>query len=153
MCQGRLVRSGHELTASASAGRDRLEDRDLLDDAEKARFASEDKTISHEQNLAGRKIAPLNSRMTTWRTVEPYATAIEEIKPGEVKPVYCDTFSGPRSGHPSLTDWLLSPSVWLLNRRPRSCSTFRLDPRRSQWGIAQLFRSIMVRRNCPRDDV
>jgi hypothetical protein len=76
-----------------------LENGELLDAAEKAGFdvlLSGDKTIRHEQNMAGRKIALVYMSDNHWPIVEPYAPAIAEaidqVNPGEVKPVYCGTF-------------------------------------------------------------
>ena len=76
-----------------------LENGELLDAAEKTGFdvlLSGNKTIRHEQNMDGRKIALVYMSDNHWPIVEPYAPAIAEaidlVKPGEVKPVYCDAF-------------------------------------------------------------
>jgi hypothetical protein len=57
---------------------------------------SGDKTIRHEQNMAGRKIALVYMPDNHWPIGEDYIPAIvhavEEVKPGEVRPVYCGTF-------------------------------------------------------------
>ncbi len=76
-----------------------LKNGELLDAAENAGFdvlLSGDKTIRHEQNMTGRKIALLYMSDNHWPIVEHHVPAIvqavEQAKPGEVKPIYCGTF-------------------------------------------------------------
>ena len=78
----------------------RLKNGELLEVAEQAGFdvlRSGDKTIRHEQNMEGRKIAMVYMSGNHWPIVEPFAPAIveaiDQVKPGEVKPVFCGEFS------------------------------------------------------------
>lgn len=77
----------------------RLKNGELLEAAEAAGFdvlLSSDKTIRHEQNMVGRKIAMVCMSDNHWPSVGEYGTAIaqaiDEVKPGEIRAVYCGTF-------------------------------------------------------------
>jgi hypothetical protein len=71
----------------------------LLDLAEQAGFEvllSGDQTLKYEQNMSGRRIGVVSMSDNHWRIVKDYvlviAEAIEQVQPGEVRPVYCGTF-------------------------------------------------------------
>ncbi len=77
----------------------------LLDAAEQAGFEvllSGDQTLKYEQNMSGRKIGIVSMSDNHWPIVKGYAPAIAEaigqVKPGEVRAVYCGTFVGRRAG-------------------------------------------------------
>jgi len=89
----------HQIKLADELGWARLKDRELLDSAERGGFdvlLSGDKTIRHEQNMSGRKIALLYMSDHHWPIVANHVPAIdqaiEQAKPGEVKPVYCGRF-------------------------------------------------------------
>jgi hypothetical protein len=80
----------------------------LLDAAEHAGFEvllSGDQTIKYEQNMSDRKIGVVSMSDNHWPIVKNYvhaiAEAIEQVKPGEVRPVYCGTFIPRRAGKTS----------------------------------------------------
>lgn len=71
----------------------------LLYAAEQAGFEvllSGDQTIEYEQNMSDRKIGVVLMPDNHWPIVKDYvpgiAEAIEQVHPGEVRPVYCGTF-------------------------------------------------------------
>jgi len=79
----------------------------LLDAAEQAGFdvvLSGDQTIKYEQNMTGRKVGVVSMSDNHWPIVKDHiaaiADAIQEVQPGEVRPVYCGTFAPRRSGKP-----------------------------------------------------
>lgn len=80
---------GHEVTLADQRGWAKLKHGELLDAAEDAGFdvlLSGDKTIRHEQNLTGRKIALLYMSDNHWPIVEHHVAAIvnaiDEAKSG-----------------------------------------------------------------------
>jgi hypothetical protein len=77
----------------------RLNNGELLTKAEGAGFdvlLTGDKTIRHEQNMTGRKIALLYMSDNHWPLVKDHVPAIQEAinqaKPGEVRMVSCGAF-------------------------------------------------------------
>jgi hypothetical protein len=76
----------------------------LLDAAEQAGFEvllSGDQTIRYEQNMKNRRIGVVLMSDNHWSIVKDYlsaiADAIEQVEPGEARPVYCGTFVPRRS--------------------------------------------------------
>ena len=87
-------------------GWSRIENGQLLDAAEQAGFdvvLSGDQTIRYEQNMTGRKIGIVSMSDNHWPIVKDYvlaiAEAVEQVKPGEVRLVYCGTFVRRRTGN------------------------------------------------------
>ena len=96
-----LVRflAAHEVKRAAELGWAELRNGALLSAAEIAGFdvlLSGDKTIRHEQNMAGRKIALVYMSDNHWPIVKDYAQAIGEAVdtalPGTVTAVQCGAF-------------------------------------------------------------
>ena len=76
----------------------------LLDAAEQAGFEvllSGDQTIKYEQNTSDRAIGVVSMSGNHWPIVKDYVSAIpdaiEQVKPGEIRLVYCATFVRRRS--------------------------------------------------------
>lgn len=72
----------------------------LLDAAEQAGFEvllSGDQTIRYEQNMRNRNIGVVSMSDNHWPIIKNYvpaiAEAIEQVQPGEIRPVYCGTFA------------------------------------------------------------
>ncbi len=91
---------GHEVKLADEMGWATLKNGALLEAAEKAGFdvlLSGDKTLRHEQNMSARKLAFFYMSANHWPIVEPFAAAIlesvESACPGEVRAVYCGTFT------------------------------------------------------------
>lgn len=76
----------------------------LLDAAEQAGFEvllSGDQTIRYEQNMRNRNIGVVWMSDNHWPIIKNYvpaiAEAVEQVQPGEIRPVYCGTFAPRRS--------------------------------------------------------
>lgn len=89
----------HEVKLADALGWAKLKNGELLTTAEQAGFdvlLSGDQTIRHEQNMDSRKIALVYMSDNHWPIVKAYTLAIvqavEQVQPGEVRPVYCGTF-------------------------------------------------------------
>jgi hypothetical protein len=89
----------HPVTRASELGWSELKNGALLTAAERARFdvlLSGDKTIQHEQNMAGRKIALVYMSDNHWPLVKDHVAAIVEALdgalPGTVTAVDCGAF-------------------------------------------------------------
>jgi len=78
-------------------------DGELLSAAEAASFdilLTADKTLHHEQNMSGRKIALISLSAVSWPVIEPHvakiADAVDNAKPGSFTRVECGAFVRPR---------------------------------------------------------
>jgi hypothetical protein len=88
-----------EVKVADEMGWSRMKNGLLLTAAEQAGFdvlLSGDKSMQYEQNMAGRKIGVVAMSDNHWDIVRPYvqqiAQAIDEVKPGEVRQVFCGQF-------------------------------------------------------------
>ena len=84
----------HVVEEARERGWDALSNGDLLDRAEEANFEvliTTDQGIRYQQNMAARRIAVVVLMNTAWplisRRVETIRTALDEIRPGEVREV------------------------------------------------------------------
>ena len=89
----------HEVKRAAELGWAELKNGALLAAAETAGFhvlLSGDKTIRHEQNMAGRKIALVYMSDNHWPIVKDHvkviAGAIDDAQPGTITAVECGAF-------------------------------------------------------------
>jgi len=89
----------HDIKLADEMGWARLKSGALLAHAEQAGFdslLSGDKTIRHEQNMKGRRIAMVYMSDNHWRIVRGYVPeiqkALDTVRPGEVRAVFCGTF-------------------------------------------------------------
>jgi hypothetical protein len=89
----------HDVKRATELGWDELKNGALLAAAESAGFdvlLSGDKTIRHEQNMAARKIGSVYMSDNHWPIVKDYVDAIvgavESVKSGEIKAVFCGRF-------------------------------------------------------------
>jgi hypothetical protein len=96
-----------EVKRAAELGWSRLTNGLLLNSAEAAGYdvlLSGDKTIRHEQNMAGRKIAVVCMSDNHWPIVRDHIPAIlqaiEQVAPGELRGVYCGAFPHSRIHKP-----------------------------------------------------
>jgi hypothetical protein len=90
----------HSVKLAKQIGLSDAKNGELLDAAEAAGFdvlLSGDRTIFYEQNMTGRKIALVYMSDNHWPIVKHYVPdivqAVEQSKPGEIRPVYCGTFA------------------------------------------------------------
>jgi hypothetical protein len=81
--------TGHAVSTAAHEGWDKLQNGDLLNAAEAARFevfVTIDKNIRYQQNLTGRKIAIVLIRKQQWPDVKPHVqlvvAAVNAATPG-----------------------------------------------------------------------
>ena len=98
----------HDVKRARELGWDELQNGDLLAAAESAGFdilLSGDKTIRHEQNMVGRKIALVYMSDNHWPIVKDHAhaivDAIDNVAPGEVRSVFCGQFVPAKFRKPS----------------------------------------------------
>jgi hypothetical protein len=82
---------GHSVSTAHEMGWSEIDNGALLSAAE-IEFdvlVTTDQSIRHQQNLAGRRLAILVLPTTNWRIIRIYqeqvATAIDQLRPGEVK--------------------------------------------------------------------
>lgn len=93
-----------EVKSADEMGWSRTKNGRLLDAAEQAGFdvvLSGDQTIRYEQNMLHRQIGIVSMSDNHWPIVKNYvsaiAEAIEQVRPGEVRTVYCGAFTTRRS--------------------------------------------------------
>ena len=91
--------AAYDVKLTKELGWAELKNGKLLDAAEAAGFnvlLSGDQGIEYEQNMAGRQIGVVSMSDNHWPIVKHYVPAIveavEQVKPGEVRRVYCGTF-------------------------------------------------------------
>ena len=89
----------HEVRLADALGWAELKNGAPLTEGEQTGFdvlLSGEQTIRHEQNMTGRRIALVYMSDNHWPIVKEYAPtivqAVEQVKPGEVRSVYCGTF-------------------------------------------------------------
>jgi hypothetical protein len=89
----------HDVTRADELGWSRLKNGDLLNAAESAGFdvlLSGDKTMRHEQNMTGRRIAVIYMSDNHWPIVKDHLTAIryaiDNALPATLTAVECGTF-------------------------------------------------------------
>jgi predicted nuclease of predicted toxin-antitoxin system len=89
----------HDVAFARDLGLVEVKNGKLLSAAEAASFdvlLSGDKTMRHKQNMIGRKIALVYMSDNHWPIVKDHVPAIiqaiEQVKSGEVRAVYCGTF-------------------------------------------------------------
>ena len=96
-----LARSlaGHDVGRAAELGWSELKNGALLSAAEDAGFdvlLSGDKTMRHEQNMKGRRIAVISMTDHHWSIVQDHVDGIRDAvgaaKPGTVSTVWCGAF-------------------------------------------------------------
>ncbi|MDQ2775801.1 MAG: hypothetical protein M3Y57_12930 [Acidobacteriota bacterium] len=94
----------HETVTAAYAGYAGLKNGKLLDAAENGGFdalITGDKTLHHEQNMRGRKIALVSLSAVSWPVIEPYVAkivaAVDAATPGSFAAVECGPFVRPRT--------------------------------------------------------
>jgi hypothetical protein len=99
----RAFLSHHQTFTAAYMGWDGLKNGELLSAAEAGTFdvlVTGDKTLHHEQNMFGRKIALISLSAVSWPVIEPYvakiADAVDNAKPGSLTRVECGAFVRPR---------------------------------------------------------
>ena len=90
----------HEVFTANYKGWEALKNGKLLDAAEEEGFdvlVTGDKTLSHEQNLTGRRLAIVALSSIEWRIVKDYlqriVAAVDGAAPGSFQTVDCGTFS------------------------------------------------------------
>jgi hypothetical protein len=94
------ARSRHEIVTTAFLGRGHLKNGELLSAAEQSGievFVTGDRTMVHEQNLAGRWLAIIVLSSNNWPIVRDYLphilAAIDGATPGSFQAVACGMFS------------------------------------------------------------
>lgn len=94
----------HEVVSAVYAGFGGLKNGKLLNAVEAAGFdvlITADKTLQHEQNLKGRRLAIVSLSANSWTIIEPYTSqileAVNAAKPGSFLKVECGIFSRRRS--------------------------------------------------------
>ena len=95
--------SGHEIVTAAYLGWQELKNGKLLRKAEESAidvFVTGDRTLIHEQNLSGRKLAIVVLSNNNWDLLRKYAgqilTAIDSAVPGSLQSIDCGRFSRKR---------------------------------------------------------
>lgn len=85
---------GHDVETARQRGWDTIANGTLLDEAEAANFdaiITTDQSIRYQQNLSNRRIAVVVLMSTSWpliqRRAEAVRSALEEIRPGELREV------------------------------------------------------------------
>ena len=75
----RFLIDHHMITEARARGREKLENGDLLREAEAAGFevlVTTDKNLSYQQNLKGRKIAVVVLGQGRWSLIRPYVSQV-----------------------------------------------------------------------------
>jgi hypothetical protein len=101
----RAFLTDHDTVTAAYMGWAGLKNGELLSAAEAGNFdvlLTGDKTLHHEQNMEGRRIALVLLSAVSWAVIEPHVAkilaAVADATPGSFTRVECGVFSRTRKG-------------------------------------------------------